>query len=72
MNSPDDKANRIHVVLDNDLNNQLNLILWDPVRNKPRYGARAKLINQLLRKWLRELPRTPGAVEDVIEALGEE
>ncbi len=29
-------------------------LLFDPVRNKVRYGARSALINRLLREWVKE------------------
>lgn len=33
---------------------EVDLYLWDPLRNKIRYGARSALIVSLLRAWLRE------------------
>lgn len=32
----------------------VELLLLDPVSGKPKHGARAKLITQLLSKWLEE------------------
>jgi len=34
--------------------NKVTLILSDPLSGKPRHGARSKLINQLLDKWIAE------------------
>lgn len=35
----------------------VELILTDPLTGKPRHGARAKLITQLLSQWLKEQSR---------------
>ena len=72
MPQPKNPSNRVHINLDPNINAQLELILWDPVRLRVRYGTRARLINQLLRKWLRELPSNQGILEDTINAIGEE
>lgn len=34
---------------------QVDLLLVDPVRNRPAYGARSKLVTKLLRNWLTEV-----------------
>jgi len=31
---------------------KVELLLFDPVTNKPKYGGRSKLIEQLLREWV--------------------
>lgn len=33
---------------------KVEYLLWDPIHNKPRYGARNKLIVALLESWLSE------------------
>ncbi len=37
----------------------VDLLLWDPLRNKIRYGARSALIVSLLRTWLRDRETAP-------------
>jgi hypothetical protein len=38
--------------------------LFDPSLGKPRYGARAALINELLERWLREQEEMEAAAKD--------
>lgn len=33
---------------------KVDLVLWDPVRNKPKYAARSKLVARLLEEWLEQ------------------
>lgn len=40
------------VYLPSDLAAQIELLLLDPMRDKPKHGARGKLVEQLLREWL--------------------
>lgn len=40
------------VVVPTSIAAQVELRLLDPLLNQPRYGARAKLIQALLAKWL--------------------
>lgn len=42
------------VHLNADLAAQVELLLLDPLRNKPRYGARGKLVEKLLKGWVEE------------------
>lgn len=35
-----------------DLAAEVDLLLWDPVMQKPKYGGRSSLIADLLRLWL--------------------
>ena len=42
---------------------QVDLLLLDPVRRKPSYGAWSKLVNQLLAEWLQK-QQNPGAKPD--------
>lgn len=35
-----------------DLAAEVDLRLWDPVLQKPRYGGRSELVTTLLRQWL--------------------
>jgi metal-responsive CopG/Arc/MetJ family transcriptional regulator len=37
-----------------DLAAEVDLLLWDPVLQKPRYGGRSELVTQLLRGWLEQ------------------
>ena len=37
-----------------DLSARVDLLLWDPVLNKPKYGSRAAIITQLLTRWCDE------------------
>lgn len=47
-----------------DLAAEVDLLLWDPVAQKPRYGGRSALVTQLLRRWLSEQrPEIPGEPE---------
>lgn len=41
-----------NVSLDGSIAAQVELLLSDPLTGRPRHGARAKLINQLLADWL--------------------
>ena len=62
---------RTHVVLQRDIHARLELLFWDPVRQAARYGKRSQLINQLLRRWLDQLPPDAGAVADAVESIGD-
>jgi len=42
------------ISLPSDLAAQVELLLLDPMRGKPKVGARSKLIEQLLRGWIEE------------------
>lgn len=68
--NPDAKPKReqVHFEIAPDVKGKLELLLWDPVRQRPRYGARSRLINHLLRQWLATLP-SGAVVEDIIEGL---
>jgi hypothetical protein len=33
---------------------RLDILLWDPVRKKPKYGAFSKLVTKLLRAWIKK------------------
>lgn len=35
-----------------DITAQVDLLLEDPVRKRPAYGARSALVEQLLREWV--------------------
>lgn len=48
--------------LPSDLAAQVELLLKDPMRDKPRYGARSVLIEKLLRAWL------AGVIQGAVEA----
>lgn len=63
---------RTHIQLDKAIHDKLEMLFWDPVRGQLRYGKRTRLINHLLREWLAKLPKQPGAVEDLVEAIGED
>lgn len=42
----------VMVSLPTSLNAKVELLLYDPILQKPRYGARSDLIEQLLREWV--------------------
>jgi len=42
------------ISLPSDLAAQVELLLLDPMRGKPKVGARSKLIEQLRRGWIEE------------------
>ena len=33
---------------------QVDILLWDPVRNKPKYAALSTLTTKLYRAWIKE------------------
>ncbi|MFQ5741953.1 MAG: hypothetical protein ACE5HV_00010 [Acidobacteriota bacterium] len=33
---------------------KVDLLLWDPVRNRPKYAARSTLVSRLLKEWTEE------------------
>jgi metal-responsive CopG/Arc/MetJ family transcriptional regulator len=42
----------VMVSLPTTLNAKLELLLYDPLTGKPRYGGRSALIQQLIREWV--------------------
>ena len=42
----------INILLTEDLAAALDQLLWDPVLNKPKYGARSQLIETLVTEWI--------------------
>ena len=42
---------------------KVELLLTDPVRKKPKYGARSALVEQLLRVWVDEQIKKRGPVQ---------
>lgn len=42
----------INVLIPQDLSAAIDILLWDPVLNKPKYGARSALITELLTEWV--------------------
>ena len=54
----------------------VELVLWDHIHNKPRKGARSRLIELLLQRWLEERthgkPLTPLPDPELIEAMSDE
>jgi len=47
----------VFVSLPASLNAKLELLLFDPTTNKPKYGGRSALIQQLLREWIERQQR---------------
>ena len=49
-----------------DLAAEVDMYLWDPVLQKPKYGGRSELITLLLRQWLatQRDPEMPVAHEE--------
>ena len=45
------------IVMPATLAGKVKFLLWDPVHNRPRYGARNRLITALLERWLAEQER---------------
>jgi hypothetical protein len=37
-----------------DLNAKIDLLLSDPMRNRVKYGAKSRLVEELLEKWVQE------------------
>jgi len=44
----------VSVSIPTTLLDKIDLLLFDPVRGRVRYGARSKLIQQLLKRWVDE------------------
>lgn len=42
----------INVVIPMDLSAAMDQLLWDPVLQKPKYGARSELVTKLLTDWV--------------------
>lgn len=42
----------IHISLPSSIVARLEILLADPLTGKPRYGARARLINRLVNDWI--------------------
>lgn len=40
--------------LPSSLAGKLELLLYDPISGKPKYGGRSQLVQELLRKWVDE------------------
>lgn len=49
----------IKLSLPQDLSAKIDILLWDAVLQKPKYGARSKLIETLLSKWCDEQEASP-------------
>lgn len=50
----DDPPVNVVISLPQSLATKLDLLLFDPVRGKPKYGARSKFIQQLIIDYLRK------------------
>lgn len=48
------RSQEIKLSLPQDLSARVDILLWDAALQKPRYGARSKLIETLLSKWCDE------------------
>lgn len=48
-----------HLMIDEDLANTIDILHIDPLTQRPRYGARAELISQLLRDWVETKRKEP-------------
>lgn len=55
---------RLDVEIPESLAAEVELLLFDPVRGKTRYGARQRLIENLLRKWVEESKPTQPSNEE--------
>ena len=49
----------ITISLPSDLLEEIDKLHWDIVRGKPKHGARSKLIQKLLRAYLRDREEEP-------------
>lgn len=59
------------VAVPSSLANKITLILADPMSGGVKYGSRSKLIELLLRNWLKDLITSPDVVgEKSIDNLG--
>lgn len=56
------------VTLPNDLWDFIDKIDWDPVRDKPRYGGQAKILERLVREERKRIQ----AVNDLSKELSKE
>lgn len=52
--APSDPPTKLTLDVPESLLARLELILWDPVRQRPRYGARKKVVCTLLERWVAE------------------
>lgn len=51
------KPKEIQITLPEALLMELNLLFFDPAKGRPKYGARSKLIENLLREYLGKLKK---------------
>ena len=61
------------VRIDERVDAAVTLLLTDPVRRKPKHGAKSRLVEQLLTEWLRRqqsTPRTPSAAPESVDTSG--
>lgn len=54
MHRSDSNLVEIKVRLPKPLMDELNALFWDPVRQRPRYGARTKVIRAGLERYIKE------------------
>ncbi len=43
----------INISIPQDLAAAMDALLWDPVLQKPRYGARSSLVSELITNWVK-------------------
>lgn len=64
---------RVHVRIRASLLERLNKRIWDPIRDRPRHGAKSALINKLLQDHLDMLDESDGkGVERLTNMFGGE
>lgn len=54
-----------------ELAGKIEMVLTDPLTRKPKYGARVKLIEGLLKNWLDQIAGTPEPQRHPIPSLDE-
>ncbi len=65
-----DPPKEVQLSLPTSLVDEVDLLLFDPVRGKLRYGARSILVARLLRTWLdAQRKLSPAQVEEAIANL---
>lgn len=52
--SLNDPPKEIKISLPSSLVAKMELLLYDPMRQKPLYGSRSSLVRQLLERWVEE------------------
>lgn len=52
--NPDDPPVEVNLSIPQSVKAQMDLLLWDPVRKKPKYAGLSELTTKLYRAWTEE------------------